>query len=159
MILTDEIFKFREEARRLWYSYLKRDADSDSSDTFRKLFLQLFEERIIRRLGLRARPIPVDWDGEPVDDYRICASPDKRLPLMVNREIPATGNWDFPVDWIPPADTPDIRPISFFDFDVSGWRSFDFYRVRIVNSPAHPQINGRDALIRCEHAELEVIES
>jgi hypothetical protein len=80
-----------------------------------------------------------------------------KLPLSVNRDLPPSGYWDYPVDWISPETEPDIRPICFFDFDILGWRLLEYYRVRIVRCDSCPEITGRDALIRCNCIETEVI--
>jgi hypothetical protein len=157
MILTDEIHQFREVARHLWNTYLKRDADWDSVDTFDEICKKLFEEQITLRLELSASPIPVDTPKNPLDEYRLVAPHTGKLPLLINREIPASGYWDYPVEWIPPEEHPDIRPMPFFDFDLLGWRKLEFYQARIINCPSNPELNGRDALIRCENVEIEFI--
>ena len=159
MNITEEIHQFREAARHLWNSYLKREADYDSVDTFHSICLQLFEEQITSRLELSVSPIPMDGHNVPLDGYRIFASHQGKIPLYINREIPPSGYWDYPIDWIAPEEGPDIRPISFFDYDLLGWRNIEFYRVRIVNCPSHPEINGREALIKCDYVELEVIDN
>jgi hypothetical protein len=102
--------------------------------------------------------IPINTDHSDLKEYRILMTGAGRLPLLVNRDIPASGYWDYPVDWIPPEDETEIRPISFFDFDLLGWRIFEYYRVRISAYPSRLQLVGRDALIRCDYVEVEVIE-
>lgn len=163
MILTEEINLFRETVRHLWNSYLRRDADDDSVDTFHAICLQLFEDQITSRLELSAPPIPMDGRQIPLDQYRLFApnrgSVPPSIPLFLNRDIPPSGYWDYPIDWIPQEEKTIITPISFFDFDLYGWRKLEFYRVRIQNCPTHPEINGRDALVKCEYLELEVTES
>lgn len=158
MSLTDEINQFREAARHLWNGFLMRDADWDSVDAFREIGLILFEEQVLRRWKSDAPPLPIDGDKIALQGYRLFAPHHGRLSLMINRDIPASGYWDFPVQWIPPEEQPEIKPIGFFDFDTKGMRNLEYYRVRIVNCLSHPEINGRDALIKCEHIDLEFIE-
>jgi hypothetical protein len=159
MLLTSEINRFREAARHLWNSYLGRDADWDSVEAFQEICLALFEQQVLRRQGLKASPIPVDDCRKPLEEYRLFAPHSGRLPLRVNRDVPASGYWDFPVEWIPPEERPEIKPMGFFDFDSIGMRNLEFYRVRILDCPSHPEINGRDALVRCETVELELLEN
>jgi hypothetical protein len=157
MILTEEIRDFREAARHLWNTYLKRDADWDTVDAYNEICLRLFETRVVDRLELSALPIPMIPLQKSLDEYRLYANHTGKIPLLVNRDVPASGYWDYPIDWIPPEEHPDIRPISFFDFDAIGQRKIEFYRAIIVNCPSHPEINRREALIGCDDVELEFV--
>jgi len=134
ILLTDEINRFREVARRLWNSYLKQDADWDSIDAFRDICLTLFEKQVLRRQKSRAPSTPVDGYETALEEYRLFAPHHGRLPLMVNRDIPASGYRDFPIQWISPEEHPEIKPVGFFDFDLIGMRNLEFYRVRMVNA-------------------------
>jgi len=98
----------------------------------------------------------MDQGSEILTEYRLFADHAGRLPLHPNRDILASGYWDHPVEWIPPDKNQTIHPICFFDFDVLGWRSIQYYRVRIVSSSSHPALNGRGALIECAHVDIEV---
>jgi hypothetical protein len=98
----------------------------------------------------------MDQGNEILTEYRLFADHAGRLPLQANRDLPASGYWDHPVEWIPPEAKQIIHPICFFDFDVLGWRRLQLYRVRVVESSSHPELNGRDALIECEDVEVEV---
>ena len=109
------------------------------------------------RAGVEGRPIPMDHGNDILSEYRIFADHKGRLPLHPNRDIPASGYWDHPVNWIPPEQKQIIHPICFFDFDTLGWRTIQYYRVRIVDSESHPGLNGRDALIECEHVNVEIV--
>ncbi len=160
MIVTQEVNLFRETARHLWNTYLREDADFDTVDVFRNICRILFCEKIVSRLGINAPPIPVETDGNYLPQYKIFMTwngqPGK-LPLYVNRDLPPSGYWDYPIDWIPPEEDHDIRPICFFDFE-NEWRMLEFYRVRIVNCGSHPELTGRDALIYCKYVDIEVID-
>lgn len=155
MILTTHIHEFREMVRHLWNSYMRSDATWDTADEFAKITSVLFIECVLRRAGMDARPIPMDH-GKILTEYRLFADHTGKLPLRPNRDIPASGYWDHPVEWIPPEKKQIIHPICFFDFDMLGWRAIQYYRVRIVESSSHPDLNGRDALIECAHVDVEV---
>jgi len=158
MIITQEINVFREALRHLWNSYLRIGADWDTVDMFCNIFRMLFSKHIVSRLEINAPPIPVDDSGEYIPQYRIIMEGSGKLPLLVNRDIPPSGSWDHPTHWIPPEVEYDIRPISFFDYDVIGWRMLEFYRARIVNCESKPELIGRDALIRCDYVDIEVVD-
>jgi hypothetical protein len=156
VILTSQIHEFREAMRHLWNSYMRSDATWDTADEFARIAAILFSECALRRADVEARPIPMDHGSEVLTEYRIFAGHSGRLPLHANRDIPASGDWDHPIAWIPPEKPQTIHPICFFDFDVLGWRRIQYYRVRIVESSSHPDLNGRDALIECGQVDVEV---
>ncbi len=157
MIITEEIHLFRETARHLWNSYLMRDADFDSVDVFKDICLKLFEKQILLRLELDGSPIPIESERPYLREYRLFREGNGKLPIQVNRDLPPSGYWDYPIDWIPPEEKPVIHPICFFDFDLIGWRKMEYYRARIINCTSHPELSGRDALIRCDYTEIEFI--
>lgn len=155
MDITQEISLFRESIRHLWNTYLRQDADWNTAGTYRNICRMLFDEQIIARHKLKAPPIPVDEEGDYISGYKIIPKGTGKLPLFVNRDIPPSGYWDHPIDWIPPEQDHDIRPISFFDFDVLGWRMIEFYHVKIIKCCSHSELTGRDALIRCDYVSIE----
>jgi hypothetical protein len=156
VILPSHIHEFREAARHLWNAYMRLDATWGTVEEFAKITEILFTECVLVRVGVEARPIPMDHGNDVLTEYRVFADHKGRLPLHVNRSIPASGYWDHPVAWIPPEEKQTIHPICFFDFDQAGWRRIQYYRVRIVESSSHPDLNGRDALIECGVVDLEV---
>jgi len=134
------------------------DTKSTSWDTveeFCKIANALFADCVIARNHLPYPAIPMDQGTGPLAEYRIITDANRRIPLMVNRDVPVSGYWDHPVAWIPWTDMNVIHPINFFDFDVRGWRRIQYYQARIVNCPSNPEINGRDALIECTDVEIE----
>jgi hypothetical protein len=156
VLLTSHIHEFREAARHLWNTYMRSDATWETADEFAKVAEILFAECVLGRAGVDARPIPMDSGTSVLTEYRLFADHSGRLPLSANRDIPASGYWDHPVSWIPPEEKQIIHPICFFDFDELGWRDIQYYRVRIVESASHPDLNGRDALIECRYVEVEI---
>jgi hypothetical protein len=156
MLLTDAVHEFREVIRHIWNSYLRIGADWDTVEEFRTISIALFEERVIRVSGINARPIPLDYGTDPLAEYRLFANHAGKLSLYPNRDIPASGYWDYQLEWIPPEKNHVIQPICLFDFDVRGWRMIQYYRARIIQSDSNPELNGRDALIDCAHVQIEV---
>lgn len=155
MRITERIHEFREAIRHLWNSYMRNSATWDTVDEFGKIAEILFSESVLCRAGVDARPIPMGLGPEVLTEYRLLADHSGRLPLHPNRDIPATGYWDYPVNWIPAEGPYTIHPICFFDFDVKGWRRIQFYRARIIQCTSHPEIEGRDALIECAYVDIE----
>jgi hypothetical protein len=156
VILTRHIHEFREALRHLWNAYMRLDATWDTAEEFAEIAQILFVECVLGRAGVEARSIPMDHGSEVLTEYRLFADHQGKLPLHANRDIPASGYWDHPVSWIPPEQKQVIHPICFFDFDQLGWRRIQYYRVRIVESSSNPDLNGRDALIECQHVDLEI---
>ena len=154
--ITAPIHEFREALRHLWNAYMRVEATWDTVDEFARVSEIIFSECVLSRAGVIARPIPMNHGTEVMEEYRLFANHAGKLPLSPNRDIPASGYWDYPIKWIPPEETQTIHPICFFDFDLCGWRSVQYYRVRIVESDSHPELNGRDALIECVHVDIEV---
>lgn len=151
--LTERIGEFREAARHLWNIHLRRDATWDQQQLFGRLCRDLFA--VIALRGHDAPILPVDSEAAgPILAYQISMRGSGKLPLFVNRDQPAAGYWDHPVDWIAPEDNNEIHPICFFDFDVLGWRSFEYVRSRIARCPSHPEIEGRDALVRLDYVSI-----
>ena len=156
MIITPQIHAFREAMRHLWNSYMRLGATSDTAEEFAKITEIVFAQCVLGRAGIEGRPIPMDHGTNVLTEYRIYADHKGRLPLHCNRDKPASGYWDYPVQWIPPEELQTIHPICFFDFAWRGWRTVQYYRVRIVESSSHPALNGRDALIECCHVDIEI---
>lgn len=136
---------------------MRRDADWDSVDIFKDICLKLFEDQIIYRLNIKAPPIPMESD-EILNEYRIFSKFENSLPILVNRDIPPSGYWDHPVNWIPSGDNHSICPICFFDFDIRGWRKMEYCRVRVIECKSNSELNGRDALVKIDNIEIEILD-
>ncbi|MCU7812573.1 MAG: hypothetical protein KZQ77_15300 [Candidatus Thiodiazotropha sp. (ex Notomyrtea botanica)] len=157
MDITEDINLFREAARHLWNFSIRSNANWDSADAFGEICKELFTELVLSRNDLTISVIPMDDNANYLSEYRIYKEGDGKLPLMVNREIPPSGYWDHPVDWISPEHDNDIRPICFFDFDLLGWRDLEYLRVKVLKCQSNPEIEGREALIECKHVSVEAI--
>src|ERR1017187_8308770 len=164
VIVTAQVQQFREAARHLWNSALRPQVKSDTADeaawdtadAFREICRVLFQQIVLQ--GTEATAIPVNFGDDCIPLFRLFADHRGKLPLMVSRDVPPSGYWDYPVEWIPPEGPNDIQPICFLDFDQLGYRNLEYYRARILKCPSHPDIEGRDALIKCEYVEIEIAE-
>jgi hypothetical protein len=158
MIITDHIHSFREAARHLWNAYLREGSDWKTLENFEQICGLLFEEIVTNKIDVDYELNNIcSYAGEYAPEYQVFADHTGKLSLMVNRELKASGYWDHPVTWIPPEIPNDLRLIEFFDFDQLGWRTFEYYRVRIITCESHPEIEGRDALIRCHNADVRIL--
>ena len=72
--------------------------------------------------------------------------PRESCPILINREV-SSGYWDHPVKGVTASDI-DMRFIHYFDWLEIGLRDFEFLQVLIVASIAHPDLNGRHALVK-----------
>ncbi len=126
-------------------------------DEFGEICKLLFGELVLSHNDLDTSVIPLDSNTEYLSEYRIHMEGIGKLPLLVNREIPASGYWDHPIKWIAPEQENDIRPICIFDFDLLGWRGMEYYRVKILKCQSNPEIEGREALIECKYVSVEAI--
>jgi hypothetical protein len=157
MEITEQIRSYREAIRHLWNAYwVYQEPDWDSIDRFAEVADLLFRGTICSLVETKLPVIPVDHGDSPLSAYRLFTKHNGKLPLLVSRDIPNKGSWDHPVSWIPAESAYDIIPICFFDFDQVGHRQIRYYRSRIINSPSHPELNGRDALIECDHVQIEI---
>ncbi len=96
--------------------------------------------------------------GPFLSEYKIFSKFDTSLPILVNRDIPPSGYWDHPINWIPSGENHTICPICFFDFGTLEWRKMEYLRVKIINCKSNPELNGRDALVKLDNVEIEVAE-
>ena len=157
MEITEDINQFREAARHIWNSSIRTNANWDSADAFSKICKTLFAELVLSRNDLNVSVIPIDSNSEYLSEYRIYMEGNGKLPLMVNRDVPASGYWDHPVNWISPEQENDIRPICFFDFDLLGWRDLKYFRVKVLKCQSNPEIEDREGLIECKNVRVELI--
>jgi hypothetical protein len=157
--ITEKVFKFREAARNLWNIYLREGSDWDTVDVFNGICSELFQEIVLRSFSNSIKAIELEATSVPLQSYSILAGGVSRLPLLANREIPATGYWDHPIEWISSDADLEIKPICFFDFDSTGWRDLEYLRVKIISCPSMPELEGREALIECRYLKIELIQN
>lgn len=161
MDITEQIQTFREASRHLWNSYFRfeaeRNQDWDLRDSFSEVYGALFNSLVRFHLPDSAPTIPHLWSPAKkiLWEYRIVSTTD-RLPVMVNREKPASGYWDHPTEYVASA-AADLHLIELFDWDNLGFRDFRYFRVRIVKAD-DPDLVDRDALVDAAYCRVEYVE-
>ena len=157
MKITRLMNKYRECARSIWNLYLMEHAALsrtkwDIKDEYDKICSILFSTIVLCSInkGSEKKAYPYQLCPEPLPFIRI--QPISQMPIKINREIKPVGYWDHPITIISP-DEIDLQFIDFFDFDTLGFRDFEYYRVRIINSSNHSDILNRDALVKVNLSE------
>lgn len=153
--IKTEIFAYREAIRHLWNSTF---SILDESLRF-GVCLDLFEE--IDALIFRAlvcEPLGIEFKEKATNDPIINL---KVIPInlltevhvLINRSIPASGYWDYPIKVLNVSDV-DLALIGFFDWDEYSQKDCHYYRVRIIDCKSQPNLIGRDALIETFNANV-----
>lgn len=157
--VTKFMNRYCECARHLWNTYFLEHISPqnqwDISDEFDEICTRLFSSLVLHQIGCIAHKKSHRYEQfpEPLLCLSVVPSGEAGVPISINREVKASGYWDYPIECITPSDV-DLRFIDFFDFDVVGYRDFEYYRVRVVGSPEYPDILGRDALIKTHYANV-----
>lgn len=156
--ITVQLNIYRECARNLWNVYfldLVPEKEAwDIQDEFEKICTMLFSSLVLNPLGLSSfnKSYSYEQYPEPIDALHVVPITTE-VPININREKKCSGYWDHPIKTISPDDV-DLRFIDLFDFDKMGFREFEYYRVRIVDSSASQELVGRDALLRCSYVNI-----
>ena len=141
--LTDRLHQFRQAGHQL--------GAAPSPDDVATLFRAL----VMYPLPPDAEGIPGTPDGEVLGRYRVYpVTP--LVAALVSTDIPATGTWDHPVTHLD-ASSVDLRLISFFDWETTEPRNFQFLRVRIVHAN-DPALVGRDALLEAGDCKVDYVD-
>src|SRR3990172_1583586 len=141
---------YREGARGLWNNALRPGADFDSVDAFAEICGRLFDELVLRPLGMRGYRKPRADDPYPF--LRLVPRGDP-VPIMINRPS-EDGNryWDDPIRRLGCKGL-TLLFVDYFDWDQRGYIDLQYYRVKIAASDEQPQIVGREALVEVHHAQ------
>ena len=148
--ITDLMQRHRECSRNIWNNYFLPQAevedDWDLRNRFEDINVKLFSSIVLWPLEREDRePTPAYWQPlQPVSCIRIV--PNNSCAILINREI-NSGYWDHPIEEVTAADI-DMRFIHYFDWSNIGHRDFEYLQVLIVASVAHPELNGRHALVK-----------
>lgn len=153
---------YRECIRNLWNIHfmpsISINEDWDAKDSFDQICTILFSVLVLDPLGLNFYKKAFSYEQHPKPINVLQVKPaTASVPIMINREVKSVGYWDYPVKSISP-DEAEMSFIDLFDFEQLGFRDFEFYRVRIVNSSTDKNLVGRDALIRCSNAKVLLCE-
>jgi hypothetical protein len=150
-----QVNAYRDAIRHLWNS-----AFSSLSDDLRYgACLESFEEiDFFLFKALIFEPFDIKSDTEyrtnnPIDRLKVKPCSEESFSVLVNRDKPASGYWDYPVNSMKAADV-DLTFISFFDWDTYGQMDCRYYRVRITDCKNHADLIDRDALIETFYADV-----
>ena len=75
------------------------------------------------------------------------------VPILISREKSTTGYWDHPICRTEGQDI-DLRFIDYFDWGQESYWDLQYFRVKIMSFPAHPEVEGREALIEVLHCQV-----
>lgn len=156
MDVTSRILTYREAARGLWNTYLRKElqraVDFEALARFRAICDALFEELVLGPLGVAEFERP--REGEPYSFLKVHPkAPD--VPIRIRRPS-ADGNryWDDPVTRLR-AKGLLLRFVEFYDFDDFGFIDLQFFLVRVDECEEHPHLIGREALVEVRHGLVE----
>jgi len=148
--ITELMQRYRECSRHIWNAYFlpqaEVDDDWDLRDRFEVINVKLFSSLVLWPLKREdCEPTPANW--QPLHQVPfIRVVPNNSCPIQINREI-SSGYWDHPIEEATTGDI-DMRFINYFDWSNIGYRDFEYIQVFIVDSIAHPELNGRHALVK-----------
>lgn len=157
--ITYLLNEYRESARSLWNTRFLKQVSSieswDIYDEFDDICTQLFSSLVLRPIGrLDYKKVPTyKRSSAPLLFLKVIPVVDTSIPINIARERTYTGYWDYPLECVK-SDEVDMRLIDLFDFDLLGFRDFQYYRVQIVSSSLSQELIGRDALISCNHVKI-----
>jgi hypothetical protein len=147
---------YRVSAMAIWNTAFWPDADFrnwDSVDVFDRIQRILFTELVLAK---------VDKDWPEPDIFKTAIPffhvlPSFETPIMIQnpRSERETGYWDHPVTRIKPAEA-DFLFIAYFDWNRMDYADLRYYRARIAQFAAHPELVGRDALIERQNATVSI---
>ena len=163
--VTELMYRYREACRLVWNGFL-RDFDANGAMRldderycdFHRIQDALFLSIVLREIDRESTAFRFGWIDSPVlDILRVVARPNTEI--LVNREPAHVGNqyWDGLPKHVP-AEI-DLRFKDHFDWDVVGYRDLSYYLTRIVGCAAHPDIVGRDALVRVTNCRVVLVGS
>ncbi len=149
---------YRSSARAIWNTAFWPDGDFrnwDSIDQFHEIEKLLFDALVLAKLD-REWPL-CDLFVNPIPFFQILPSIAHGTPIMIQKPRPGapTGYWDDPVNLLKPSEA-ELQFIAFFDWNQMDYIDLRYYRVKIVNCDAHPELVGREALIERQHATVRL---
>lgn len=157
--ITKIMNRYRECIRNLWNIYFLEQTsqgdDWDRYDKYEEICGLLFSALVLKfvdRLSCK-KSLAYELIKEPILFFRVVPCAESGVPIYINRDVPCTGYWDYPLNIIKPSDV-DMRFVDFFDFNLKGFRDFQYCRVRIVGSNTYSEIIGRDALLESNNVKI-----
>lgn len=164
--VTQILNEYRECVRNLWNTYFIKHIPSEAEgawdvfDEYDDICTMLFSSLVLRTLDRETYKKAQAYTRipEPLFFLRVVPIIETGVPININRDKHSSGYWDYPISIIK-SDEVDMRFIDFFDFDLLGFRDFQYCRVRIVGSNLNADLVGRDALLFCNHIKINFDES
>jgi hypothetical protein len=169
-----ELFQiYRECVRHLWNSHFVRTCKTNNTndgsqdrfdirDRFAALSSTLFDEVVLRptrllrysRYSEYSMPYPFK---EALRPFQIQADGGE-CTLLIENKRPDDGNtyWDHPLRKIDPR-LIDLRFIDYFDWDSTGWRDYEYFRVNIASCAKDKLVEGRQALVKVNKMRVLVV--
>jgi hypothetical protein len=150
---------YRECVRHLWNTYFlplaEPTQDWDIRDEFDSVACAIFSSLVLHPVGISGCELSPASSSEPLTlpDFRIVPDCAHGVPILINRDLPRSGYWDYPVSEVCPGDV-ELHLLRFFDFDELDFRDFRYFEVFIHSSPTHPNIVGRVALLEVKYAKV-----
>ena len=155
--ITELFQRHRECSRHLWNTYFwplaEANDDWDLRDRFEDLSANLFATLVLRPLEKEDYPLKPSYELPYQEVPFVRIVPKGVCEALVNREVDC-GYWDHPITVLTEGDV-ETRFIHHFDWWNLGHRDYEFVRVLIVSSVAHPELNGRHALLRPFNVRVE----
>jgi len=157
--VTHLFLTYRECVRHLWNAYFSFVAEPsqnwDLRDEFDAIAREVFSSLVLRPLDVFDHELAPEYSADPsaLPGFRIVPAVEHGTPIFINRDLPQSGYWDYPVSRVQP-DEVELDLLRFFDFDKLGYRDYRYFEVVVHASTKYPDIIGRAALIEVQHARV-----
>jgi len=154
--------RYRECARNIWNVYFNQQFKVDDQwtilDEYDNICVALFSSLVLNPISrtLDKKSTSYEKRPKPMMFLKVIPLVDTGVPISINRSIECSGYWDYSLTCIKTFDA-DMMFIDYFDFDMVGFRDFQYCRVRIVASDLYPDLIGRDALIESNNVIIELV--
>lgn len=149
---------YRMAARSLWNTAFWAVPDlrtTEATDQFEEIKLILFDGLVLARLEQQC--VPAQLFRSPLPFLRVTPS-SPTVPILINNPRPeGPGYWDYPLNHVD-SDKVEMHFIDFFDWNQFNYVDFHYCRVKIAKLRAHPDVEGREALIERQYSRFFFIE-
>lgn len=159
--ITHTFERYRECIRHLWNDYYlsihRNRKESDPWSQFWQVENMIFFDLILTPLGYTwADYFTTGGDihkPAPFLPFRLVPQGMYGIPAMISREPGLSGSWDHEIARIPHQGI-DLRFVALFDWDEQGFRSYQYFQVKILECAHESSINGHYALIDAQYAKI-----
>lgn len=151
--VTDLLFNYLEAKRHLWNVFFREkvfadgNMNHDSLDHFETIDWHLFSGLVLVELGKVLPKDTVIWNA-PYEFLNVKPRDGLvELPMIVSEQPEASnGVWKIETNYANLSDA-EFLFMEFFDWDLYGFVTYPYCRVRIRKFPMYPDLEGKDALI------------